>query len=92
MANKGWDRSSKHSMDASAEWVRKGCGALLVLVVRAEDFSFAVDGQIAPSAAVDMVSCILDPMREQLAAEREAARAKALEKAARRKVKEFGAA
>jgi hypothetical protein len=90
MAKRGWDLTSKRSMDAAAEWMRKNADALLVLVVRPEDFAFAVDGQIAPSAAADMVSSILDPMREQLAAERETARAAALEKAARRKVKEFG--
>ena len=40
---KGWDLTSLNSLKSAAEWIRSGSGALLVLVVRADDVAFAVD-------------------------------------------------
>lgn len=48
---KAWDLSSLHSLQGAAEWIRKNAGAQVVLVVRAGDVAFAVDGQIAPKDA-----------------------------------------
>ena len=78
---KGWDLTTKHSLDAAAEWVRGKSGALLVLVVRGEDhgndLSFAVDAAVSPGSAVAMVESVLPELGEQLAAERNAKRAEA---------------
>ena len=75
-----WDLTSKHSLDAAAEWIRSRSDALLVLVVRREDFSFAVHAQVAPHDAADMVESMLQDLALQLAAERNEAREKALAK------------
>jgi hypothetical protein len=84
-----WDLTSKNSLDACAEWVRSGSDALLVLVVRPNDFSFAVHKEIAPHDAADMVESMLQDLALQLASERnaarEAAKAKAEKKAAKTK-------
>lgn len=63
---KGWDLTSLRSLESASEWIRKGSGALLVLVVRAEDIAFAVDGQIAPKDARDMVEYVMPNVQEQL--------------------------
>ena len=73
---KGWDLTSLHSAEAAAEWIRKGAGALLVLVVRPEDIAFAVDPEIAPAAARDMVEWVLPQGQEQLEAKRLARKVK----------------
>jgi hypothetical protein len=54
-----WDLTSLHSLEGAAEWIRKGSGALLVLVVRAEDVAFAVDKEVAPADARDMVEIVM---------------------------------
>ena len=79
---KGWDLTSRRSLESAAEWIRKGSGALLVLVVRAEDVAFALDAQIAPRDARDMVDAALEGVAEQM----EDAR---LEARARKRVKEL---
>ena len=79
---KGWDLMSRRSLESAAEWIRKGSGALLVLVVRAEDVAFALDAQIAPRDARDMVDAALEGVAEQM----EDAR---LEARARKRVKEL---
>lgn len=79
---KGWDLASLHSCESGAEWIRKNAGALLVLVVRAEDVAFALDPLIAPQDARDMVDVALDGVVEQLVQKR-------LEAKAIAKVKEF---
>lgn len=71
---KGWDLTSRHSLEAAVEWVRKGSGALLVLVVRAEDVAFAVDAAIAPRDALDMVDAAMPEIAGSLEAQRVMAR------------------
>jgi len=66
----GWDLTSKRSLDSCAEWVRKGSGAILVLVIRGEDMSFAVDGRLRPLDAITMVELVLPELETQLAEER----------------------
>lgn len=77
MPKRKWDLTSKHSLDAAAEWMRKNAGGLLVLVVRGEDMAFAVDPTIAPKAAVEMVEVVMPGSLAQLIAERETKRKKA---------------
>jgi hypothetical protein len=74
MATRKWDLTSTNSLSAAAEWMRKSAGAHLVLVVRAEDFAFAVDGAISPKSAAAMVESMLGEMAERLNATRVAAR------------------
>lgn len=80
---KGWDLTILHSLESAAEWIRKGSGALLVLVVRAEDIAFAVDGQVAPADSKDMVEFVMPRVVERLIQQRNeamAARDQAAEK------------
>lgn len=77
---KGWDLTSLSSLQSAAEWIRKGSGGLLVLVVRAEDIAFAVDPQIAPADAKDMVEFVMPSVQAQLEQQRMAARDLAAEK------------
>jgi hypothetical protein len=80
--SKGWDLTSLNSLQSAAKWVREGSGALLVLVVRAEDVAFAVDEQIAPSDALTMVEVAMPDAMRRLEEMR-------LEAKARAKVKRF---
>ena len=82
--SKGWDLTSLHSLEGAAEWIRKNSGALLVLVVRAEDVAFAVDAQVAPADARDMVEIVMPGAMARLESER-------LEAKARAKAKTLGA-
>lgn len=81
---KSWDLASLHSLEGAAEWIRKKSGALLVLVVRPEDIAFAVDSQIAPLAAREMVEFVMPDVQVQLDMQRAAAKDAAAEKARRR--------
>jgi hypothetical protein len=72
--SKGWDLTSPRSLDAGAEWLRKEAGALLVLVIRAEDVAFAVDPAIAPADASVMVEVAMPEVESKLLAIRQAAR------------------
>jgi hypothetical protein len=77
---KGWDLTSLHSLEGAAEWIRKNAGGLLVLVVRAEDVAFAVDTQIAPADAREMVELVMPDVQRRLEQQRMAARDLAAEK------------
>jgi hypothetical protein len=79
---KGWDLNSLHSLEGAAEWIRKGSGALLVLVVRPTDVAFAVDLEVAPSDAVEMVQLVMPEAMRRLEDVR-------LEAKARAKVRRF---
>jgi len=81
---KGWDLTSLHSLEGATEWIRKNAGALLVLVVRAEDVAFAVDGEVSPSDAVAMVEVVMPGAMARLDEMRK-------EKKARAKAKQMGA-
>lgn len=70
----GWDLTSPRSLDAAAEWVRAKSGALLVLVVRAEDVAFAVDDAIAPKDAATMVEAAMPEIVAKLDERRRLAR------------------
>jgi hypothetical protein len=78
--SKGWDLTSLHSLEGAAEWIRKNSDALLVLVVRAEDVAFAVDPQVSPSSAVEMVELVMPNAMIRLEQMRIAARDRAAEK------------
>jgi hypothetical protein len=80
---KGWDLHSLSSLQSATEWIRKGAGGRLVLVVRAEDVAFAVDPQIVPADAVTMVEVAMREAMRRLEEMR-------LEAKARAKVKKFG--
>jgi hypothetical protein len=74
---KGWDLTSRNSCNAGAEWFRKQSGALLVLVVRAEDVAFALDGEIKPEDALGMVEAAMPEIVTAARTERLEARARA---------------
>jgi hypothetical protein len=78
---KGWDLTTLHSLEGGAEWIRKNAGAQLVLVIRPGDVAFAVDPQIAPRDAGELVRAELDNIVEFLSQQRMAARDRAEEKA-----------
>lgn len=77
---KGWDLTSLHSLQGGAEWIRKNTGAQLVLVVRPGDVAFAVDPNIAPKDARQLVEAELDAVVEYLVQQRMIARDRAEEK------------
>ena len=83
--SKGWDLTSLHSLDSAVEWVRKGSGALLVLVVRAEDVAFAVDPAIAAKDAAALVEAAMPEVGARLKELRERAQEDARLKAIRDK-------
>jgi hypothetical protein len=61
----GWDLTSIRSLEAACEWLRKGAGAQLVIVVRPGDVAFALDPGIKPADAVTMVEVAMpDGMRD----------------------------
>lgn len=78
---KGWDLTSLRSLESAAEWIRTKGSAQVVLVIRPNDVAFAVDPQIAPRAARDLVELIMPEVQVYLdqkrAAEKDAAALKA---------------
>jgi hypothetical protein len=81
----GWDLTSRHSMESAAEWIRKKGAAQVVLVIRPDDVAFAVDPQIAPKAARELVELIMPEVQVYLDQKRAAERDAAAEKAKWRK-------
>ncbi len=64
-AKREWDLTSLHSLEGAAEWIRKKSGALLVLVVRADDVAFAVDSLIPRCAdALTMVEVAMPELEK----------------------------
>jgi hypothetical protein len=82
---KGWDLTSLHSLKGAAEWIRKRANAQLVLVVRPEDLAFAVDPQIAPRAARELVELVMPDVQIYLDKRRAAEKDATAENARRRK-------
>jgi len=76
MAGKGkpWDLTSVHALEGAAEWIRKRGDAIVVMVVRGQDFAFAVDERCAPSDAAELVRDLLEQMVEEANRAREARR------------------
>lgn len=74
---KGWDLTSGHSLEGAAEWIRKNAGGILVLVVRGEDFAFAVDPTVTPASAREMVELVMPEVERKLTEQRLEARARA---------------
>lgn len=74
---KGWDLTSKHSLDGACEWVREKSGAILVVAIRAEDVSFACDAQVSPRSAVEMLDAMSGELHDALEAQRRIAREQA---------------
>jgi hypothetical protein len=77
----GWDMTSPRSLDSAAEWLRTQAGGILVLVVRGEDFAFAVDGQVSPGSAREMVELVMPDVEKRLTEQRLEVRARAKAKA-----------
>ena len=58
-AKREWDMTSTNSMEAGAEYLRKKTGAVLVLVLRAQDAVVVVDeGVNAPDVPCIISSCL----------------------------------
>jgi hypothetical protein len=68
--SKPWDLTSKHSLDSAAEWIRKGSGAIFVLVIRGEDMICAVDPTVRPQDITAMIDQVLPELGAQLVDER----------------------
>ena len=73
---KKWDLTSTHSLEGAAGWIRKGSGASLVLVIRAQDVACSVDEGLEPLDVVTMVRNELPQLLQHL-----------IDQRARRKVK-----
>jgi hypothetical protein len=59
---KKWDLTSPRSLAAAAEWLRKGSDALVVLVIRKDDWAEAHDLALGPMEVRDTVRDTLPPM------------------------------
>lgn len=75
--SKPWDLTSLRSLESAAEWIRKGSGGTLVLVVRSEDIAFAVDPLVSPRSAREMVELVMPEVEARLQEQRLEAKAKA---------------
>jgi hypothetical protein len=75
------DMTALHAVEGLAEWIRKGSGALLVLVVRSEDAVVAVDPLIAPGDALTMVEVAMPEAMARLNEVRHEAKQKGRSKA-----------
>jgi hypothetical protein len=53
-----------------AEWMRKGSGALMVVVVRVDDLAIAADPQLAPRDTVTLLEDRMPEIHAQLQAAR----------------------
>ena len=60
------DMTSLHSLDAATAWFRGQSGALLILAIRAEDVSIALDPAIKPKDAIDLVEAAMPEVTERL--------------------------
>jgi hypothetical protein len=65
MSKQRWDLTSTHALEAAAEWLRKGSDATVVMVIRGQDFAFAVAEDCAPSDAAELVRELLPQMVEE---------------------------
>lgn len=59
---KKWDLTSLNSLAAAAEWLRKGSGAQVVLVIRKDDWAEAHDLALGPMDVRNAVRDTLTPM------------------------------
>lgn len=73
---KKWDLTSRRSLAAAAEWLRKNSDAIAVIVVRGEDTVMAVHEDAAPHDAVETVRELLPAMAEEVNQERREKRAR----------------
>lgn len=62
---KQWDLTSTHALEGAAEWIRKRSDAIVVMVVRGQDFAFAMADECAPSDAAELVRELLPEMVEE---------------------------
>lgn len=79
------DMTSLSAVQGLAEWMRKGSGALFVLVVRVDDLAIAADPLLKPEDTMHLVDDRKEEMHALLAKFRDEARAKAQKKLERGK-------
>lgn len=72
--SKARDMKPRSAVQGLAAWIGKGSGAIVVMVLRAEDHVFWVDPQCPPTDAADVVQSCLGAMIAETTAEREAER------------------
>lgn len=70
------DMTSLSAVQGLAEWMRKGSGALFVLVVRVDDLAIAADPLLKPEDTMHLVDDRKEEMHALLAMLRREARAK----------------
>jgi hypothetical protein len=59
-----FDFTKTGGLRAAAEWIRSKSDAIVVMVIRGEDYAYAVDERCAPSDAAELVRELLPPMVE----------------------------
>jgi len=69
--SKGPDWTRTGTIVAYAEWLRAKSGAFAVLVLRRDDAALAVDGELAPADARELLRERMEPLVADLAAARE---------------------
>ena len=68
--SKGPDWARTGTIAAYAEWLRKKSGAFAVMILRRDDAALAVDAEIAPGDARELLLGRMDPLVADLAAAR----------------------
>lgn len=68
--SRGPDWTRTGTIVAYAEWLRAKSGAFAVMVLRRDDAALAVDGEIAPGDARELLHERIDPLAADLAAAR----------------------
>jgi len=63
---KQWDLTSNHSLQGAAGWVRKRAGALMVLVIREDDWAVDADPALLPQQVVAAVRDVLPPLYDMM--------------------------
>ena len=67
---KKWDLTSTHSLTGAAEWIRKRSGAVVVLVVRKEDFAADADPKLLPQEVCSEVNDVMAQLYQLMLARR----------------------
>jgi hypothetical protein len=63
---KKWDLTSTHSLEGAAKWIRAGSGAMVVLVIRRDDWAWSADTALLPQDVVGAVREVLPALQDAM--------------------------
>jgi hypothetical protein len=65
-AKKQWNLTSTHSLEGAAAWIRKGSGAMVVLVIREGDWVVDADPALLPQEVCEAVRGVMAPLYDMI--------------------------